>query len=217
MSQVNITLNTNTVDINTTNNQIVVNDPSNNIVNVVQPVTTVVEVITLGPQGPPGTSSIADTGSFVTTSSFNAFTSSYNTGSFTGSFTGSLLGTASFATSASLATNSDKIGITDNPSYGGVTYYPTFVGNTSGQSNILVDSSVFTYNPNTNILTTTASFAVSSSFATTASFAVSASYAPNYIEKSVGPTYTTNAILTVTQAEYDAIDPKDSTTLYFII
>ena len=42
MSQVNITLNTNTVDINTTNNQIVVNDPSNNIVNVVQPVTTVV-------------------------------------------------------------------------------------------------------------------------------------------------------------------------------
>jgi hypothetical protein len=51
----------------------------------------------------------------------------------------------------------------------------------------------------------------------TASFAQTASYAPNYIEKSVGPTYTTNAILTVTQAEYDAIDPKDSTTLYFII
>ena len=38
-----------------------------------------------------------DTGSFVTTSSFNAFTSSYNTGSFTGSFTGSLFGTASYA------------------------------------------------------------------------------------------------------------------------
>ena len=38
-----------------------------------------------------------NTGSFVTTSSFNAFTSSYNTGSFTGSFTGSLLGTASWA------------------------------------------------------------------------------------------------------------------------
>lgn len=84
-----------------------------------------------------------DTGSLVTTSSFNAFTSSYNTGSFTGSFTGSLFGTSSFAQTAS--------------------------------------------------------------------------YAPNYIEKSVGPTYTTNAILTVTQAEYDAIDPKDSTTLYFII
>ena len=34
---------------------------------------------------------------YVLTSSFNAFTSSYNTGSFTGSFTGSLLGTASYA------------------------------------------------------------------------------------------------------------------------
>lgn len=34
---------------------------------------------------------------YVLTSSFNNFTSSYNTGSFTGSFTGSLLGTASWA------------------------------------------------------------------------------------------------------------------------
>jgi hypothetical protein len=34
---------------------------------------------------------------YVLTSSFNNFTSSYNTGSFTGSFTGSLLGTASYA------------------------------------------------------------------------------------------------------------------------
>jgi len=46
---------------------------------------------------------VFNTGSFVTTSSFNAFTSTYNTGSFkgsfTGSFTGSLLGTASFAIS----------------------------------------------------------------------------------------------------------------------
>ncbi len=44
-----------------------------------------------------------DTGSLVTTSSFNSFTSSYNTGSFTGSFTGSLFGTASIAISASWA------------------------------------------------------------------------------------------------------------------
>ena len=47
-----------------------------------------------------------NTGSFVTTSSFNAFTSSYNTGSFTGSFTGSLFGTASFAVSSSRAVTS---------------------------------------------------------------------------------------------------------------
>jgi hypothetical protein len=44
-----------------------------------------------------------DTGSFVTTSSFNNFTSSYNTGSFTGSFTGIFNGTASWASSASQA------------------------------------------------------------------------------------------------------------------
>jgi len=41
-----------------------------------------------------------DTSAFVTTSSFNSFTSSYNTGSFTGSFTGNLTGTASWATQA---------------------------------------------------------------------------------------------------------------------
>jgi hypothetical protein len=56
-----------------------------------------------------------DTGSFVTTSSFNnftasvnTFTSSYNTGSFTGSFTGSLLGISSFAISSSIATTASN-------------------------------------------------------------------------------------------------------------
>jgi hypothetical protein len=51
---------------------------------------------------------IVNTSSLVTTSSFNAFTSSinsftasYTTGSFTGSFTGTVTGTASFATTAS--------------------------------------------------------------------------------------------------------------------
>lgn len=71
MSQVNITLNTNQVDINTTNNQIVVTDPTNpTTVNITQPITSVVEVITAGPQGPPGPAgAIPNTGSFVTTSS----------------------------------------------------------------------------------------------------------------------------------------------------
>ena len=39
----------------------------------------------------------------------------------------------------------------------------------------------------------------------------------NYLSKSTGTTYTTNAIKTVTQAEYDAIVTKDPNTLYFII
>jgi hypothetical protein len=98
MSQVNITLNTNTVDINTTNNQIVVTDPTNpTTVNITQPVTTVVEVITAGPQGPPGPSGSAgpsgsiNTGSLLTTASFNAYT---------GSSTSQFAGTASYAVNA---------------------------------------------------------------------------------------------------------------------
>ena len=49
---------------------------------------------------------VIDLGGYVTTSSFNSFTSSYNTGSFTGSFVGKLDGTASWAHSASNAINS---------------------------------------------------------------------------------------------------------------
>jgi hypothetical protein len=52
-----------------------------------------------------GSATSIDTGSFVTTSSFNNFTSSYNTGSFTGSFTGIFNGTASWAYSSSQATS----------------------------------------------------------------------------------------------------------------
>ena len=44
-----------------------------------------------------------DKNDYVLTSSFNNFTSSYNTGSFSGSFTGSLLGTSSYATLAATA------------------------------------------------------------------------------------------------------------------
>jgi len=39
----------------------------------------------------------------------------------------------------------------------------------------------------------------------------------NKISKHVGATYTTNAIQTVTQSEYDAIGTPDANTLYFII
>jgi len=98
MSQVNITLNTNKVDVNTTNNQIVVTNPNNpNTVSVIQPVTQVVEVIAAGPQGLPGPSGSGaniNTGSFVTTSSFN---------SYTGSSISQFAGTASFASTASFA------------------------------------------------------------------------------------------------------------------
>ena len=38
----------------------------------------------------------------------------------------------------------------------------------------------------------------------------------SFIEKSIGSTYTTNNLLTVTQAEYNALTP-DANTLYFIV
>jgi hypothetical protein len=75
------------------------------------------------------------------------------------SFTGSLFGTSSWAVSASVSVNSK---ITDNPSFSS-TYYPVFV-QAAGNTNLQIDTSTFTYNPSTNLLTTTASFALTSSF-----------------------------------------------------
>jgi hypothetical protein len=163
MSQVNITLNTNTVDINTTNNQIVVTDPTNpTTVNITQPITSVVEVITAGPQGAQGpqglpgpSGSTVNTGSFVTTSSFNSFTSSYNTGSFTGSFIGNLIGSASFSTSASFANNSTSASYSVTSSF----------ANTATSASYALSSS----------FAISSSAAVSSSFSTSASFAQTSS------------------------------------------
>ena len=142
MSQVNITTNTSKVEVNTTNNQIVVTNPVNpNTVSITQPVTTVVEVITAGPQGPPGL--IPSTGSFVTTSSFNAFTSSYNTGSFTGSFTGSLFGTSSYA--ASIGTLNQNVNITGSLNISGSI---TATGNQTTIGYLLVGSGSANNTPN---------------------------------------------------------------------
>lgn len=75
--------------------------------------------------------SSVDTSSLVTTSSFNNFTSSYNTGSFSGSFigvfTGSLLGTASKVTIGGLGAN----------------VYPLAIISPSGE---IVTASSFTFN-----------------------------------------------------------------------
>jgi hypothetical protein len=65
---------------------------------------TVVQVVTPGPQGPPGPQGEPGdpsilTGSFVSTASFNAFTSSYNTGSFSGVFVGDGSGLTGLPTS----------------------------------------------------------------------------------------------------------------------
>lgn len=84
------------------------------------------------------------------------------------SFTGSLSGTASYAVSSSVSENSR---VTDNPSFNS-TYYPVFV-QAAGNTNLQIDTSTFTYNPSTNLLTTTSSYAnqaLSASFASTAPY-----------------------------------------------
>ena len=91
MSQIQINNTINSVNVESTFNTVDVNNDISNILVIPQQVTNVVEIVTPGPQGPPGpagSGSFFDTGSFVTTSSFDAFTSSYTTGSFTGSFAG---------------------------------------------------------------------------------------------------------------------------------
>jgi hypothetical protein len=88
MSQIAVQNNINLVDVNTKNNQVLISDPSLlSTLTIDKTIIEVVEVLTPGPQGPPGDPSSL-TGSFVNINIFNNFTSSYNTGSFTGSFIG---------------------------------------------------------------------------------------------------------------------------------
>jgi len=113
---VNVNTTTNTVTIQDANKTISIVDNENaNIVNVPQPITSIIQVATPGPQGPQGPAGsgggggIVDTGSLTPTASFNNFTSSINTWTSsynTGSFSGSFIGTSSWAESASKAISS---------------------------------------------------------------------------------------------------------------
>ncbi len=78
-------------------------------------------------------SSGGSTGNFVTTSSFNAFTGSYRTGSFTGSFTGSLLGTASYVNL--------KAGPNITINQSGITFYISGSSGTPDTSSLLITAS----------------------------------------------------------------------------
>lgn len=88
----------------------------------------------------------------------------------TGSFSGSLTGTA---TSASLATTTAGVNLTDTTTGTGP-YYPVFSLTNASAAILRTDTSTFTYNATTNNLTVTASYAnqaLSSSIAQTASLA----------------------------------------------
>lgn len=102
-TSVNIASTNSTVSVEDVNKQITVVDNSQGTrVDIAQSTTSTIQVLTglkgdkgdTGPVGPSGSAGTVDTGSLVTTASFNSFTSSFNTGSFNGSFTGSLLGSS---------------------------------------------------------------------------------------------------------------------------
>ena len=89
-----------------------------------------------------------NTGSLVTTSSFNSFTSSYNTGSFTGSFkgdiTGSLQGTSSFAQTASFAPSYTLTSSFNSftGSYNTGSFTGSFTGSLKGTNSTLYNTSL---------------------------------------------------------------------------
>jgi hypothetical protein len=164
-----------------------------------------------------------DTSSLVTTTTFNAFTSSYNTGSFTGSFTGALTGTASYAisssksVSASYATNAGYAAnaglvVTQNSSTN-QDYSLVFVtAGSNGYLQTYTDPvSGILYNPSTGKLTlksVSASLGITGSLngiastasfvqtAQTASYVVSSSYAntASYVQNSQTASYVLNSI-----------------------
>jgi hypothetical protein len=97
-----------------------INNPANSLYNTVTVLpdwnSTVIQVATPGPQGPPGPAADPSlfTSSFVSTSSFNAFTSSYNTGSFLGAFTGDGSGLTGLPTSQWTSSFDGSISSTSN-------------------------------------------------------------------------------------------------------
>jgi len=142
-----------------------------------------------------------NTGSFVTTSSFNAYTGS-NTSQFAGtaSYTTNAL-SASFASTASYVKNaisasyastaSIALQVSTSISTQNLQHNVLFV-DTSGPGTIQVDGGL-RYNPNQDLLTTTSSYAIQ---ALSSSFAVTASYATNALSASfaTSASYATNAL-----------------------
>jgi hypothetical protein len=84
--------------------------------------------------------------------------------------------TASTSTTAVFAVSSSAVKIANNTTTN-ATYYPTFVSQTSGTTELQVDSNTLTWNPSTNTLTATnfAGNATTATNATTASLATTAS------------------------------------------
>jgi hypothetical protein len=111
-SSINVNQNNNNVSLQDNNRRIIVTDNNaGTTTNVTQPVTSIVTISALGPQGAQGPQGqpgeIPSTGSFVLTSSFNSFTSSYYVDS--GSFSTRIINLENFSSSldATFATDAE--------------------------------------------------------------------------------------------------------------
>ena len=143
------------------------------------------------------TGSLLGTASFASTATSASFASTATSASFASTATSASYAlTASFfagsVVSASYAATASKVSILDDN--GNNNHKVTFVNTTVavGGEQLLIDPTAtqFTYNPNTNLLTVTASLAnqaVSASFAISASFATSASFAQTAVSASFAP------------------------------
>ena len=89
--------NHNVISLSNGNTIIITDNVKGNSISIPQPITSILQINSPGPQGPAGTGGGSiDTGSLLTTASFNSYTSSV---------TSQFAGTASYATTASFALN----------------------------------------------------------------------------------------------------------------
>ncbi len=174
-----LNFNHNIVEVGSDNKLIITDNVKCNSITIPQPVTNILQINSPGPQGPAGLN--ANTGSFVTTASFNAYT---------GSTTSQFAGTASYATTSSFSFTASyalNAGTTFNTgsfvttasfntftsSYNTGSFTGSFIGSLQGTASWAISASQA-------ISSSYASFSISSSYAsasTSASYAESSSYA----------------------------------------
>jgi hypothetical protein len=178
---VNINTSTNNITINNSDKVITVNNNNQSTsVNITQPITDIVTVATVGPQGPvgpPGPVGTVNTSSFATTGSNNFVGNQVITGSLivTQEITGSLFGTSSFAISSSRAISS-SFALTASYLENYIPPFP-FTGSATITGSLTVTGSIISTTGITGSLFGTASFATSASFAISSSRAISSSFA----------------------------------------
>jgi hypothetical protein len=194
-NQVIIDSPTNTVEIQTNDNQLHIISPvCNTEVNVTQPVTTIIQVAAPGPQGQQGTLLPSNSGSFNITGSLTISGSFTVTGSsnFNGpvyaAVTGSLLGTASYAEQALSASYAVSSSYAVSASYAfqatSASYALSASYSVTASYAEQATSSSYALSASYAVSASYASASTSASYALSASYAVSASHAPTSVSAS---------------------------------